>query len=143
MSVPTYKVIFKGIKEIDENKLNLVFKGVRSDKRIYIPSQLILNLKENSKNVQNVISYQNISEVIKVGKDSTRLSYNYYFIILYTSIGGKKKGFLIGNEKKSGDILIGTWPFNEEFPTEKISDIISNLVKNLENYKEICLISSV
>ncbi len=143
MSVPIYKVIFKGIKENDESKLNLVFKGIRSDKRINIPSQLILNLKEISKSVQNVISYQNISEVIKVGKDSSRLSYIYYFIILYTSIDGKKKGFLIGNEKKLGDILIGTWPFNDEFPTEKISDTISNLVKNIENYKEICLISSV
>ena len=143
MSVPIYKVIFKGIKEIDESKLNLVFKGIRSNKRINIPSQFIINLKEISKSVQNVISYQNISEVIKVGKDSSILSYIYYFIILYTSKDGKKKGVLIGNEKKSGDILIGTWPFNEEFPVEKISDTISDLVKNLENYKEICLISSV
>jgi len=76
-----------------------------------------------------------------VGKESSLLSYNYYFIILFTTKDDKKKGFLIGNEKKSGDILIGTWPFNDEFSTEKIPEIINNLVKNFNEYKEICLIN--
>lgn len=141
MNVPIYKVIFKGIKEYDEGKLNLIFKGSKSGSKIKIPSHFILELKEISKSNQNVISYQNILEVIKVGKESSLLYYTYYFIILFTTIDGNKKGFLIGNEKKSGDILIGTWPFNEEFSTEKIPDTISNLVKNFNGYKEICLIN--
>jgi len=141
MSIAIYKVLFKGIRENDENRLNLIFKGSKSDKSIKIPSHLILELKEISKSNQNVISYQNISEVIKVGKESSLLTYNYYFIILYTSIDDKRRGFLIGNEKKSGDILLGTWPFNEELSAERIPDIISNLVKNYNEYKEICLIN--
>ena len=141
MSTPIYKVIFKGIKEIVEGKLNLIFKGINSNKKIMIPAHLILELKNISKVSQNVISYQNISEVIRVGKESSILSYNYYFVILFTSMDGNKKGLLIGNEKKSGDMLIGTWPFNEQFSTEKVSDIISNLVENFNKYKEICLIN--
>ncbi|MFX1443019.1 MAG: hypothetical protein ACFFHV_06355, partial [Promethearchaeota archaeon] len=129
MSVPIYKVIFKGIKEKDETKLHLIFKGFKSDKRINIPSHLILELKEISKSNQNVISYQNISEVIKVGKESSLLTYNYYFVILYKSKDGKRKGFLIGNEKKSGDILMGTWPFTEEFLSEKFFSTFSKLVE--------------
>jgi hypothetical protein len=141
MSAPIYKVIFKGIKEINENKRNLIFKSTKSDNRLNIPSHLILQLKEISKSNQKVISFQNISEVIQVGKESSLLTYNYYFIILYTSLEGKKRGFLIGNEKKSGDILIGTWPFNEEFSAEKVSDTIDSLVKNFNNYDKICIIN--
>ena len=49
MSVPIYKVIFKGIEESEGGKLNLIFKGSKSDSKIKIPSHFILELKEISK----------------------------------------------------------------------------------------------
>ena len=114
-----YKVLFKGIKENDENRLNLIFRGSKPDKIIKIPSHLILELKEISKSNQNVISYQNISEVIKVGKESSLLTYNYYFIILYTSIDDKRRGFLIGNEKSKDYVIYFLSPNLFEIPYEE------------------------
>ena len=139
MSAPIFKVIFKGTKN-DEDKLNLIFKGIISNK-ILFPATIILQLKEISKENQNVISFQNISDVLKVEKDTSLPPYNYYYVILYIHKDGTKKGFLIANEKKSGDILIGTWPFNLEFSKEEIVETINDLIKNIENYKEICIIS--
>ncbi|TFG13050.1 MAG: hypothetical protein EU535_05525 [Promethearchaeota archaeon] len=139
MSAPIFKVIFKGTKN-DNDKLNLIFKGITS-KKIVFPASIILELKEISKENQNVISFQNISDVLKVEKDTSLPPYNYYYIILCTLKDGTKKGFLIANEKKSGDILIGTWPFNQEFSNEEIIETNNNLIKNLENYKEICIIN--
>ena len=139
MSAPIFKVIFKGTKN-DEDKLNLIFKGMISNK-ILFPATIILQLKEISQENQNVISFQNISDVLKVEKDTSLPPYNYYYVILYIHKDGTKKGFLIANEKKSGDILIGTWPFNLEFSKEEIVETINDLIKNIENYKEICIIS--
>lgn len=139
MSNPIYKVIFKGINNIDQDKLNLIFKGFTSDGIIF-PSEILSELKIHVKNNQNITIFQNISEVIELGKEISSI-FKYYFIILLTSKKGKKMGFLIGNKKKSGDIIIGTWPFNEDFSHDKILATINNLIKNLNDFKEICLIN--
>ena len=85
-----------------------------------------MELKEISKDNKNVTSFQNISEVLEVGKELTTL-FNYFY--------------LIGNEKKKGDILIGTWPFDEELSNKEIIENINGLIKNINNYKDICIIN--
>ena len=139
MSAPIFKVIFKGTKETDQDNLNLIFKNLISEK-ISFPANIVLELKEISKYNRNVISFQNISEVLEVGKEFTTI-FNYYYILLLTYKKGNKRGFLIGNEKKKGDILIGTWPFDEELSNKEIIEIINGLIKNIDHYIQICIIN--
>ncbi|MHA1479741.1 MAG: hypothetical protein ACTSPU_16235 [Promethearchaeota archaeon] len=128
MSTIFYKVIFKGIKGDSSESYSLTFKNIVQDKLINISSQFFSSLKR---------------EVVKIGDSSTNYDFNYYIVILYTSItDGKKEGFLVGNLKKLGDILIGIWPFNQE-NTHISSEHILNkldLLATSNKFKNICVI---
>ncbi|TFG08732.1 MAG: hypothetical protein EU539_01405 [Promethearchaeota archaeon] len=143
MSSDIFKVLFKGKTESDSSKLSLSFKSIANEKKINIPANLLLKLKEISDSIPNIISLHNISEVIKAGDNISPLSFNYYNIILYAHKDGSKKGFLIGNKKKSGALLIGTWPFNKDMimTNELLVEILKNLIHNYEEYEQICFIS--
>jgi hypothetical protein len=144
MSEIIYKVLFKGYEESNDARFNLIFRGINSTTNIKISSDLILELKKISKLNQNYIYIQNISEVIKIEKTPSSLSYTNYFIILYKLKNGTREGFLIGNEKTLGDLLIGIWPFNKQsFPRDP-DNIINKLINILEDpqeYDEILLIN--
>lgn len=146
MSTIFYKVIFKGIKGDSSESYSLTFKNIVQDKPINISSQFFSTLKMLSQKQTNVINFQNIREVIKIGTSSTNYDFNYYIVILYTNItDGKKEGFLVGNLKKLGDILIGIWPFNQEdtpISSERILKKL-NLLTNSNNFKDISVITLV
>lgn len=138
-----YKVIFKAFEQPENRNLTLSFKDFNVKNPITIPAKLILELKNLSIKNNDVISFQNIEEVIVVGNVETKLRYNYYLVILFTS-NGEKQGHLIGNVKNLGDILIGVWPFNRLFSnmtSEIIHEIYNNIIKNTEKFSNICLIS--
>lgn len=145
MSTIFYNVIFKGTKGDKSELYSLTFKSIISDKSINIPSQYFSSLKILSQKRQNVINFQNIREVIKSGDEVINYNFNYYIVILYTSLSdGKKEGFLIGNVKKLGDVLIGIWPFNQPY-TQLTSDVILEKLDVLissENFKNISVIYS-
>ncbi len=145
MSAIFYKVIFKGIKEDESDSHSLTFKSIISDKPINVPSQYFSSLKILSQKHQNVINFQNIREVIKSGDAAINYNINYYIVILYTSLSDEKKeGFLIGNVKKLGDILIGIWPFNQQYAqltSEMILEKLDALISS-ENFKNISVIYS-
>ncbi|MBY8984432.1 MAG: hypothetical protein KGD65_05165 [Candidatus Lokiarchaeota archaeon] len=138
-----YKVIFKAFEQLENRNLTLSFKDLNVKNPITIPAKLILELKNLSIKNNNIISFQNIEEVIVVGNVETKLKYNYYLVILFTS-NGEKQGHLIGNVKNLGDILIGVWPFNQllsNMTSEIIHEIYNNIIKNTEKFSNICLIS--
>jgi hypothetical protein len=145
MSTIFYKVIFKGIKGDSSESYSLTFKNVIQEKPIHVPSQFFSALKNLSEKQTNVINFQNIREVVKIGKISTNYDINYYIVVLYTSVkDGKKEGFLIGNIKKLGDVLIGIWPFNQE-RTSISSDFFLNqleLITKSNKLKDICVVYS-
>jgi len=145
MSSANYKVIFEGNKEPEKNKLSLTFKSIPSDKPINIPAQFILDIKKLSEKSPNIVNFQNIEEVVKIGKGLSPSSFNYFFALLYTlKSDSKKEGFLMGNIKKLGDTLIGIWPFNTniaELSYEVIVEKFNNLIKKPHEYSNICLIS--
>ena len=145
MSPVNYKVILKGSKKEETKNLSLTFKSIISENLVSIPMQIILELKKLSENIPNVISYQNIDEVIKIGSGPTTLDFNYYYVILYSEKKDSKKfGFLIGNVKNKGDLLIGIWPFNEqrtEISSEVLLGTLNNLIKNPLEYLDISLIA--
>ncbi|MFX1411257.1 MAG: hypothetical protein ACFFA6_12985 [Promethearchaeota archaeon] len=144
MDFNIYKVIFKGFQEYENKRLILSFRDINSDKPINVPTQFILKLKKLSENSQNIIYFQNIKEVIIIGNKKPNFSYNYYFILLYTvKLDGLKVGYLIGNVKKMGDIVVGVWPLNietNELSTEKILENFHDLINNPHEYTNICLI---
>ena len=138
-----YKVIFKAFEQLENRNLTLSFKDLNVKYPITIPAKLILELKNLSVKNNNVVSFQNIEEVIVVGNVETKLKYNYYLVILFTS-NGENQGHLIGNVKNLGDILIGVWPFNQQLSNmtpEIIHEIYNNIIKNTEKFSDICLIS--
>ena len=139
-----YKVIFKGLQNAESKKLTLSFKDIISDTPLKIPSQFILELKRLSEITQNIIYIQNIEQVLIIGNKKPIYSFNYYFLILYTyKKDGKREGFLVGNVKNWGDIVIGLWPFNEkqiQAGSEQILDECHNLINNPQEYQNICLI---
>lgn len=145
MNTIFYKVIFKALDEKKENSFSLTFKNFITSKPIYIPSRYFSILKELSKENQDIINFQNIQEVIKIGEDGFNYIFNYYIVILFTNIHDrKKKGFLIGNAKKFGDLLIGIWPFNQEEPSYTSSNIVElfdDLIKKTK-FDKICIIYS-
>ena len=131
MSLTVYKVIFKGNNETKEKNLTLTFKSV------------IYGLKKLSEINKNIVIIKNIDEITQFGKDISLISYNYYFILLF-QLKNKKTGFLIGNTKKMGDILIGIWPFNREqtqISKEKVYETLDTIINKAHEYSKICLIN--
>ncbi|MGQ4873740.1 MAG: hypothetical protein ACTSVV_02155 [Promethearchaeota archaeon] len=138
-----FKVIFKGEDE-NISQLNLTFKSILNDKPIKINPQIILNIKKLGEISKNVLIFQNISEVIPYGS-TLNYSFNYFFVILYIIKENKiKRGFLIGNIKKIGDILVGIWPFNNSdtfYDLENFISQLTDLINNPHKYSNICLIN--
>jgi hypothetical protein len=145
MSTIFYKVIFEGIKGESSDSYSLTFKNIIKEKPIHISSQFFTSLKLLSQKRTNVINFQNIREVVKIGSSSSNYDFNYYIVVLFTSLtDGEKEGFLVGNLKKLGDILIGIWPFNKESTTlssELILDKIKMLTEGTK-FKDIIVIYS-
>lgn len=145
MNSMNYKVIFKGTSEDLKKKPSLTFKRIENTTPINVSSQIIIELKKLSELNPSILSFQNIEEVIKIGKDSDTNTYNYYFVLLYHDKNeNQREGLLIGNLKKQGDIVIGIWPFNnnvDEIPSEEILNVLNNLVKKPSEFGNICLIN--
>ena len=145
MSTIFYKVIFKGIKGDSSESYSLTFKNIIQEKPIHVPSQFFSRLKLLSQKQTNVINFQNIREVVKIGASRTNYDFNYYIVVLFTSLAdGEKEGFLVGNLKKLGDILIGIWPFNKENSSISSEYILNklNLLTDGSKFKDISVIYS-
>jgi hypothetical protein len=146
MSLIVYKVIFKGNEESEIKDLTLTFKEISFNEPINVSPKYISMLKKLSQVSQNIINFQNIKEVIRIGENTPGFLINYYIVLLYiTKLSGNKKGFLIGNVKKKGDILLGIWPFtqnSEILTSEEIDGIFNDLIAKPQNYSKICLIYS-
>jgi hypothetical protein len=147
MSLIVYKVIFNGAEEEDEEQeLALAFKKFYSSESLSIHQKYIATLKNLSQTSQHIISFQNIREVIRIGEDEIDFTINYYIVLLFISkIDNNKMGFLIGNVKKKGDILLGIWPFTQELKSltaEEVERILNNLISKPQNFSKICLIYS-
>ncbi len=140
-----YKVIFKAIEEVENKNLSLSFKNIVFKRPISIPPKYIIKLKKLGEEKPNVIYFQNIDEVLTIGNEELKFNYNYYLVILFTAkISRERKGYLIGNVKKYGDVIIGVWPFNTQntsLSAEKIFERYSDIIENPNNYDNICLIT--
>ena len=146
MNSINFKVIFNGSKEVKNEDLSLTFKKISSTNTIGVSSSIISDLKDLSEKSKDVVVFQNIEEVIEIGNASSRDLYNYYYVLIYTcKSDAKKEGFLIGNVKKKGDVIIGVWPFNKpivESSSGEFLESFNNLIKNPHEYSNICLILS-
>ena len=143
MSSIFYKVIFEGIKEDSSDSYSLTFKDIFSDNQIQISSQFFTTMRVSSQKESNVFHFQNIKEVIKIGNSSIKIEINYYIAILYTNLNdGKKEGFLVGNIKNMGDMLIGEWPYNEESASNLKELYLQklDLLTNSSKFNNICVI---
>jgi hypothetical protein len=143
MSLIVYKVIFKGNVENEIEDLTLTFKEISFNEPINVSPKYISMLKKLSKASQNIINFQNIKEVIRIGENTQGFLINYYIVLLYISINGTKKGFLIGNVKNKGDIILGIWPFTQKseiLTIEEINSIFNDFITKPQNYGRICLI---
>jgi hypothetical protein len=140
-----YKVIFKALQQFENKNLTLNFRNLTFERPITIPSKHLLKLKELSDKSDRIIFFQNIEEVMIVGNKKPNFDYNYYLVFLFIQKSNdKKRGYLIGNVKNIGDIIIGAWPFNQQetdLIPEAILKISNDLLKNPENYTKICVIS--
>jgi hypothetical protein len=144
MSSGVYKVVFKGTEGDEEDSFILTFKEIFINPPIKVSPKHLSTLKRFSQTAQNVINFQNIEEVIRIGEPAPGLMINYYIVLLFiTKLDTQKKGFLIGNAKGSGDILLGIWPFTQDLEfsnSDKINNIFNDLIENPVNYNKICLI---
>ena len=140
-----YKVIFRAHEKFEHKNLTLSFRSLEFKKPISIPAKFTLELKKLSETNQHIISFLNIEEVLIIGNPTIDLTYNYYLVILYTHKSNKKKiGYLIGNVKNLGDIIIGVWPFNRDLKDLSegiILESYNDMMQNPGNYNTICLIT--
>lgn len=140
-----YKVIFKEIQHIENKNLTLNFNKLAFKKPLIVPPKFLRELKTLSEKSENIIFFQNIEEVIIVGNINSNVNYNYYLIILFMlKSDGDRHGYLIGNVKNVGDIIIGIWPFNRqvsELTPETIIENYHDIINNPSKYSRICLIS--
>jgi len=146
MSTIFYKVIFKGIKGDLSESYSLTFKNIIQETPINVPSEFFSSLKLLSQKQPNVINFQNIREVVIIGDLKPNYDFNYYIVILYTRLAdGKKEGFLVGNLKKQGDVLIGIWPFNQDITSISSEYFLKklNLLTYNNRFKDICVIRSI
>jgi len=146
MSSVNYKVIFNGSKDVENENLTLTFKKIDSTKIISVSNAIISELKNLSEKSKDIVVFQNIGEVIELGNVSSRNLYNYFYVLIYTHKSNtKKEGFLIGNLKKKGDVIIGVWPFNKELEDSSPEDFLktfNDIIKNPHDYSNISLILS-
>ena len=130
MSKYYYKIIFKGTSEDKAKNLNLTFRNLSSTNIIKVPSTFILELKDiiDDSNLESsqLINFQNIEDVLILGS-SESVTYNYFIVILFEPKGNKKKGYLIGNLKNQGDVVIGYWPFTDDDSEISEETVISQL----------------
>ena len=143
MSSIFYKVIFEGTKEDSSDSYSLTFKDIFNTNQIQISSQFFSTLRVVSQKESNVLHFQNIKEVIKIGNSSIKIEINYYIALLYTNLNdGKKEGFLVGNVKNMGDMLIGEWPYNEENVSNSEDLYLRklDLLTNSSKFSNICVI---
>ncbi|NVM38097.1 MAG: hypothetical protein HWN81_21065 [Candidatus Lokiarchaeota archaeon] len=140
-----FKVIFRAQEQFENKNLTLSFKHLAVENPLSIRAKSILELKKLSETNQHIINFQNIEEVLIIGNPEDDIKYNYYLVILFSlKADGKKTGYLIGNIKKLGNVIIGVWPFNIQFKDKtgkKILETYNDIIENPLNYSNICLIS--
>jgi hypothetical protein len=141
-----YKVVFKGVTELDQNNLALTFEAICLEEPIKVDPTSIIKVKELADKNENILFFQNIKEVIQLGKNFRFSNYNYFFVLLLTlKSNNSKKGILIGNVKSIGDIIIGIWPIDfklkKEFDIYGLPSELNLISDNLENYLNITLIN--
>jgi len=148
MSSVIFKVVLKGNEQNEgsnTDSLTLTFKSILSSNIIKIPSHYISSLKSMSEHNENIVSFQNIKEVIVVGDLSRDFIINYYIVILYTMKSeDERSGFLIANIKKVGDGLVGIWPFNEETDSlneDYINQKFNDFINHQDKYKNLVIIN--
>ena len=145
MNSVIYKVIFRAHQQFENKNLTLSFKNLEFEKPVTIPTKFILELKKISEKNNHIINFQNIEEVLIIGNPIVDYPYNYYLIILYTvKSDAKKIGYLIGNVKNIGDIIIGIWPFNihiKDITDDKIINTFNEIIENPDKFSSICLIT--
>jgi hypothetical protein len=149
MSTVIFKVVLKGNEQDEieaEGSTILTFNSTLSNEIIKIPSHFISSLKLMSERHTNIISFQNLEEVITIGDLSVDYSIKYYLVILFvTKSEEKRNGFLIANIKKIGDALIGIWPFTEKTATlteDSIKQKFNDFINNHDKYKNLVIINS-
>lgn len=137
-----YKIVCIGGPKNKEKKMNLTFKRVEFDEPLKIPSNFFADLKKLSDLNQNILIFKNIEEILKLGEKVSLNVINYYNLLLF-QLKNKKEGFLIGNTKSDGDILIGIWPFNKKHESSKdeIFAIFDDLLNKHTEFDKICLIN--
>ena len=143
MNPVIYKVLFKGNNDYDYKRLVLTFKGLNIDKPIKIPTNFVLDLKKISESASNILIFKNIDDVVKISQDTSSMSFNYHYAIIF-ELNQTREGLLMANIKKEGDILIGKWPFSEQQPD--LSDVVlreklNHILSNYKEYANICLIN--
>lgn len=145
MNSVIYKVVFRAYQQFENKNLTLSFKHIEFEKPLSIPAKFILELKKISERNNHIINFQNIEEVLMIGNPTVDYPYNYYLIILYTAKSNThKKGYLIGNVKNLGDLVIGVWPFNiqiKDITEDKVLNTCNDLIENPDKFSSICLIT--
>ncbi len=144
MNPVIYKVIFRALEQFENRNLTLSFKNLEFNNPISLPNRF-REFRDTSGSIGHVMNFQNIEEVLIIGNPSVEYSYNYYLVILCTSKeDGKKRGFLIGNVKNLGDIIIGVWPFNmhlNNLTRENVLNSFKDIIENPDKFNSICLIT--
>ncbi|MFW9820566.1 MAG: hypothetical protein ACFFE5_13230 [Candidatus Thorarchaeota archaeon] len=144
MNPVIYKVIFRALEQVESRNVTLSFKNLEFSNPIALPNKF-REFRDTRENINQIMNFQNIEEVLIIGNPSVEYSYNYYRVILCTfKADGEKKGFLIGNVKKLGDIIIGVWPFNmslNNLKREKVLNSFNEIIENPDKFSNICLIS--
>ncbi len=132
-----YKVLFKGNSESEIGLLNLTFEGLSLKDPVRVDPNFIIQIKELADKRKHYIFFQNIEEVLQLGKHSQKRKFNYFYVLLYTTKSDiSRKGVLIGNVKSIGDIIIGIWPI--DFKLKKrfdLKDLFSEL-NQINNYPD-------
>lgn len=141
-----YKVLFKSMLDSEDNILNLTFEALSLKDPINIDPASINKIKELAAKKNDIFFFQNIKEVLLLGKDFQFKNFLYYYVLLFTKKSNStRKGILIGNIKSIGDIIIGIWPINfhlkKTFDLNEILSELNYITKNPDDFLNITLIN--
>ncbi|TFF87182.1 MAG: hypothetical protein EU550_03760 [Promethearchaeota archaeon] len=146
MNKSYYKVSFFDNRNLDSEPISLVFRKVEKSPSDSFVTNLIDTIRNYDTEKFEFITIKNIKNVLELSDSFSLSKFSDFTVVLFENgETDKKKGFLIGNKKEIGLVIIGYWPFysKENLSAEELKNICNSIISDLSAFDRILLTKQI